>query len=212
MLRRIVRFSSAVVAGALGIGLLTAGPAAAATVNPVGPVTFTNVGDVVLIDISTGEQITCDTSVLTGLTRNTPWPPVRVNSATFETAANPAPMCDGPGGTWWTMTATNLPWDFDALAYTASGGGVTHGRFNQVRFTLEGTDGCRFYLGGWTGGPAQIDAYYRNGTHVLEMGQTTDLRIIDANANCDPLWFNPGDEFQLDAAYSASPALTITLP
>ncbi|MFC6931306.1 hypothetical protein ACFQHO_13855 [Actinomadura yumaensis] len=132
-------------AAALVAGTPAMASAKPSTVTPIGPVTFTNTVNVLFQNITTGSVVTCSSSVLSGATQVPPAPPFRVNTATFESPANPLSACSHPSMIIVDITSNGLPWSFNAASYAS---GVTTGTLGGVRFTFQDSSGCDATIGG----------------------------------------------------------------
>ena len=109
--------------------------------------------------------------------------------------------------TTFTVTASGLPWKFNATSYNSSTG-TTVGTITGVELNLSGTLCSAYFAGTSATTPATLDAKYVNSTHTLTV-TGGNLHVYDV-VGCFGLLAS-GDPATYAAAYQIS-TLQITSP
>ncbi|MBV9383248.1 MAG: hypothetical protein JOY82_17145 [Streptosporangiaceae bacterium] len=186
--------------GAAGAVLAMSAPAAVAATptwssTPGGAFTSaTNAGTTtVLKDLKTGSTITCTTSAANGaLKKGHKLPGAGIGLITAVTFGTTASKCKGPFGSTWTSVGSatpKSPWLLNAKTYKGSvdkgqtAGTITHAG-TGVGATLHGSvlgANCTANVGGTTKAPALANVLYDNGSGLLAVTSTANLKILSTN-------------------------------
>ena len=208
---KIVLKSFFVTAAALASALGLVGSASAAgtwTVSgfpPSGTTSGTSTNSV-LADTNTGTQLKCTTTTITVTGMNGTFSSgtglIHITAVTWS-------GCSGPLGITFTVTAQNLPWNFNAVSYNAMMG-ITSGTLTGVEAHISGV-GCTADIRGTTSTtPATLNATYTNSSHKLSaLSSGTDLHVYNVSGSCAGL-LNSGDAVTYAADYVLSDPVTIT--
>lgn len=147
----------------------------------------------VLKDLSNGSTITCTTSAANGTLKSGHRLPGngigKITSVTFGSSAS---KCKGPLSSTWTSVGTattKSPWLLNAKTYKATvDKGQTSGTITApgagVGATLHGTVlgvACTAKVGGTTAHPALANVLYDNGSGLLGVASTANLKILSTN-------------------------------
>ncbi|TDD76558.1 hypothetical protein E1293_27000 [Actinomadura darangshiensis] len=216
-MRKLTRNALTVTAVAASAIALTSVPASAAgtwTVSPGGNISGSNTRPLTAVDTTTGSPVVCDVSTATGTAQSGSGLSgdgiASLTDVQFSTPGNPNDWCTGPVGIVVQVTATNLPWTFNAASYD-SASGVTSGSLTGVSATIHGSDECDASITGPGGAPGTIEGSYTNGANTL--GVTGgNLEVTTVDADCDPSLIGVGDQVVLDGEYTVTPGQTITSP
>lgn len=206
---------------------LTALPASATpatwTVTPGGAITGTGVS-LHALDLTTGAVMNCSTSSASGTAQSgsglsgtgiatlssvsfgaTPFSHDDNGDGTNENHIG----CPATGGIIVEITATGLPWTFNASSY--DGSDVTTGTLTGVGATIHGSDFCDAVITGPGGTPGTISGSYSNSAGELSVSGN-NLEVHSVDADCDPGLIQQGDTIMLAGSYEVGPWLTITSP
>ncbi|WP_329522090.1 hypothetical protein [Spirillospora sp. NBC_01491] len=204
--------ATAVITAGLGLTALPAHAVDPWTVTPGGAITGNQTRPLVATDTTTGANIVCTVSTASGTAASGSGLPgagiAQLSSVAFSTPGNPSSWCTGPVGIVVKVTATGLPWSFNAATYA---GGVTTGTLTGVKSTIHGSDECDATVAGPGTSAGTISGTYTNSTATLAVSGG-NLEVKTADADCDPALINVGDKITLTGAYKVNPALTITHP
>jgi hypothetical protein len=173
------------------------------TVTPGGAVTGT-AGTTKLHDVTTGNDLTCTSSKVTGTAQSgSGLSGTGIGSIATVTFTS----CTGPGGIKFNVTAGNLPWSLNALSYASP---LTTGSITGIHATLGGF-GCTAIIDhtSATSHDGSITGTYSNSTHN-SVTSGSDLKLFNVSG-CLGL-INSGDNVTFLGTYAVSPALTITSP
>ncbi|TDE34057.1 hypothetical protein [Actinomadura sp. 6K520] len=216
-MRKFTRKAMATTAAAATTLALAAVPASAAgtwTVSPGGTVSGVNTVALQAVDLSTGAPVICNVSTASGTAQSGSGLSgagiAQLDSVSFSTPGNPNNWCTGPVGIVVKVTATNLPWTFNAHSYDAATG-VTSGELTGIKAEIHGSDECDATITGPGGAGGTITGTHTNGSSTLDVSGNT-LEVATADADCDPSLINEGDQVALIGQYALSPGQTITSP
>ncbi|TDD76562.1 hypothetical protein E1293_27020 [Actinomadura darangshiensis] len=191
---------------AAAFAILPAGPAVADTawtVTPGGPTGFVGSASFGYID--------CPNSELGGSVQSgsglSGFGLFSITSARFGSFADPV-SCAGAAGILMRVTATGLPWGFNAMTYT---NGVAYGSMTGVTMALHGSDECDATVGGPAGALGTIGASYDNASGMLTLSDG-DLEVAAVDSDCDPTLINVGDRFPVQGQFQSKPVHTVTSP
>lgn len=147
----------------------------------------------VLRDLKTGSTITCTTSSANGtLKKGHRLSGNGIGSITSVLFGTTASKCKGPFGSTWVSTGTattKSPWLLNAKSYKGSVdkgqtvGTITHSGIG-VGATLSGSvlgAKCSATVGGTTRAPASANVLYDNGSGLLAVVSTVNLKILKNN-------------------------------
>jgi hypothetical protein len=209
MSKRLARIPLTAAAAALAatLGVTTALAATTWTVKPGGTVAAT-ANKVELIDLKTGSIITCNSSVTVILKSGSGLPGNNLGSISKAGF----PKCVGALDITYTLTASHLPWHFNAGSYNSSSG-TTHVTITGIHAAIGGGIPCIAVLDG-TGASKDngtISATYKNGTHLLSWSKTGGTLHFYKVQGCSGL-IRSGDPAALAGTLSVSPPQSITSP
>src|ERR1700690_3620989 len=168
MLKRISAIAVAGGAIALTMGLASPSFATTAktwTVHPGGAITG-KAGKTTLTDTTTGTVLTCKSSTTAATLKSGSG---LAGAAIASVTSVKFATCTGPLSITFTVTSNNLPWNLNAVSYTASSG-VTHGTLTGIDATLSGP-GCSATVDGTAAGAhnGSVKGTYTNSTHKLKI-------------------------------------------
>jgi hypothetical protein len=213
------RASGALLLGtATVVALATGGTPAAATdalwtVTPGGAFSG-SAAATVITDSTTGTAISCVSSRIKGTFKTgtgLPGPRLaKIPTIAFHTCT--------VGVITFTVSPGATPWFFNALTFTAAGGGVTKGTVTGIHLNLAGSNGCSAVVDG-TGATAangMVKNHYNNTGHHLELHATQANLHFYAVSGCGAQSGSPlasTDRAALaNPKYAISPVQTITSP
>lgn len=215
-MRKIIRTALTAGAVAATAAALTAAPASAApatwTVTPGGNISGVNTQPLRALNTSKGVAAVCPVSTATGtLQSGSGLSGTGIASLTGVNASG----CVTTGGLATTITATNLPWQFNAASYNA-GTGVTTGTLTGVKATavIGNPAQCTVTVGAAGGGGGTIAGTYTNSTDRLSVSGSNLVVLTATGAGCGSL-ASPGDSITLGGQYGLAGAnanQTITSP
>ncbi|MFA1540116.1 hypothetical protein [Actinomadura monticuli] len=212
-MRKITRTALTATVVAASAAAFAVVPASAApitfTVTPGGAVSGTNTQPLRALNTAKGVAAVCSGSTASG-TLLSGSGLSGTNIAQLNTVG--ATGCVTTGGLATTITATNLPWHFNATGYSA---GVTTGNLTGVKATAvignPASPQCTVTVGASGGGGATITGKHTNSTHRLGVTGSNLVVLTATGPGCGTL-ASPGDPITLAGEYLLSPAQTITSP